>query len=159
MDDPSPSIDTPQEAPADTAAAEVTPSENAETPPAAVEAGANKVEAESTAESTFTPIDDDIQPFIEQVKETIKLALNEAELNEFLRAKIKKSEEWADWSDNAKRTFSHMMAAQLLQRKATALRASVSKDFVVPQNQAYGQMLNSLNRTHTKPVARRLTSS
>ena len=95
---------------------------------------------------------DAIQPFIDKAHETIQHEVESAELGKFLRAHIKTfREEWELWSDLAKDAYIHMMAAQLLQRKAAAIHIGLGHEFKLPDPCAQTDLMQSLQRTQAKP--------
>ena len=113
---------------------------------------------ESAPVTTETPAvePDEIQPFLEKAKETIKHCLEEPEVDKFVRAHIHTlREEWNTWSDNAKHTYTHMMTAQLLQRKAAVL----GYELKLPDPSAQAKLLESLQQARKKPAKRRPTLS
>jgi len=112
-----------------------------------------EVPAPSTASAEVTPTEPDaIQPYVDKVKENIKLALEGPDIGKFLRAHIKTfREEWDGWSDNAKYTYTHMMTAQLLQRQAAATQIAIGNKFKLPNPSAQTQLMTSIQRALTKP--------
>jgi hypothetical protein len=127
--------------PAEVAAAE--PEPTAPPPPPAVE----------QASETATPEEPDaIQPYIDKVRDTIKLTLEEPDIGKFLRAHIKTfREEWDGWSDNAKLAYTHMMTAQFLQRRAAATEIAIGNQFKLPNPSAQTQLMASIKKAITKP--------
>lgn len=129
-------------------------------PPAPEDTAAStpKVPDQVVASVTPTPAvtePDEIQPFLDKAKETIKHELEEPELDNFLRAHIKTlREEWADWSDSAKVAYTHMMTAQLLQRKAADTQIGLGHEFKLPAQSAQMQLMESLKYTQKKPKKR-----
>ena len=98
---------------------------------------------------------DEIQPFLEKAKETIKHCLDEPEVDTFLREQIKTlRDEWRGWSENAKHTYTHMMTAQLLLRKAAATQIGIGQEFKLPDPSAQAQLMASIQQTQLKPVQR-----
>jgi hypothetical protein len=99
---------------------------------------------------------DAIQPYVDKVKENIKLALEEPDIGQFLRAHIKTfREEWDGWSESAKYTYTHMMTAQLLQRKAAATEIAIGNKFKLPNPSAQKILMESIKQAVTKPKKRR----
>ena len=112
------------------------------TPPAPEDTAAStpKVPDQVVASVTPTPAvtePDEIQPFLDKAKETIKHEL-----------------EWADWSDSAKVAYTHMMTAQLLQRKAADTQIGLGHEFKLPAQSAQMQLMESLKYTQKKPKKR-----
>ena len=90
--------------------------QSAEPPAPEAAAPAEQAVAIEQASAPETPEEADaIQPYIDKVKENIKLALEEPDIGAFLRAHIKTlREDWDGWSESAKYAYTHMMTAQLL---------------------------------------------
>jgi len=108
--------------------------------------------APAVPEGVVTPVEPDaIQPFIDKAHGTIKDEVDAVELGQFLRAHIKTfREEWESWSDGAKDTYTHMMTAQLLQRKAAAIQIGLGHVFKLPKPSAQSDLLKSLQDTQAK---------
>lgn len=95
---------------------------------------------------------DTLQPFIDKAHATIQDEVDAKALGLFLRAHIKTfREEWELWSDLAKDAYIHMMAAQLLQRKAAAIHIGLGHEFKLPDPCAQTDLMQSLQRTQAKP--------
>lgn len=110
-------------------------------------------EAAATPSEPKTP--DAMQPFIDTAYETSQHQVESAELDKFLRAHIKTfREDWENWSNSAKSAYTHMMTAQLLQRKAAAIQIGLGHVFKLPDPSAQTNLLASLQRTQTKPSKR-----
>lgn len=110
---------------------------------------------ETTMDEPTTAPPDEIQPFLEKAKETIKHCLEEPEIDQFLRDHIKTlRHEWNDWSDSAKHTYTHMMTAQLLLRKAAATQIGIGNEFKLPEPSAQAQLMASIQQTQVKPARR-----
>lgn len=98
---------------------------------------------------------DEIQSYVVKVKENIKLELEDPGIDAFLRANIKTfREEWDSWSESAKSTYTHMMTAQLLHRKAAATQIAIGNEFKLPIYSAHGTLMDSIKRALTKPIKR-----
>ncbi len=120
-----------------------------EPPPAA--ATATEPEEEKASEPDAPKEPDALQPFIDKAQATIQDEVDAKELNKFLRAHIKTfREEWESWSDQAKDTYTHMMTAQLLQRKAAAIQIGLGHEFKLPDPSAQTELMASIQRTQAK---------
>ena len=110
-----------------------------------------------TAPAQETPNDgpkepDALQPYIDKAFETIQHEINDAALNQFLRAHIKTfREEWDAMSDTAKDAYLHMMTSQLLQRKASTTRIMLYEEFKLPVPSAQTKLFESLKQSQIKP--------
>jgi len=103
------------------------------------------------------PVEPDaIQPYVDRVKENIHLALEDPDIGGFLREHIKTfREEWDGWSESARYTYTHMMTAQLLQRKAAATQIAMGHPFKLPARSAHAKLMASIKRAITKPAKRK----
>jgi len=119
-------------------------------PPAATKA------PETAAPVVETPSEPDaLQPFIDKAHATVQDELDAKELNKFLRAHIKTfREEWESWSDSAKDTYTHMMTAQLLQRKAAAVQIGLGNVFKLPDPSAQTALMQSIQHSQVKTAKR-----
>lgn len=109
--------------------------------------------APTAAEPPSEP--DELQAFIDKAFETIQHEVESAELDKFLRAHIKTfREEWDIWSDSAKDTYVHMMASQLVQRKAATTRIMNYEEFKLPVPSAQTTLFESLKQSQVKPLKR-----
>lgn len=107
---------------------------------------------EQASESSIPEEPDAIQPYIDKVRDNIKLTLEEPDIDKFLRAHIKTfREEWDGWSDNAKYAYTHMMTAQFLQRRAAATEIAIGNQFKLPNPSAQTRLMESIKRAITKP--------
>lgn len=112
-------------------------------------------EAASTQEASAQE-PDAIQPFIDKTFETIQHEVEYQTLDKFLRAHIKTfHEEWDSWTDAAKDVYVHMMAAQLVQRKAAATQIGIGNTFKLPDPSAQTQLFESIKQALNKPEKRR----
>lgn len=110
--------------------------------------------AAATAENENAEVDtpDDIDPFIAKVCETIQHEVEDEELDKFLRAHIKPfREEWDTWRAEAKDAYLHMMASQLVQRKAAKTRIMIYEKFKLPVPSAQTKLFESLKQSQVKP--------
>ena len=106
-------------------------------------------------EATTTKELDAIDPFINKAFETIQHEVEIAELNKFLRTHIKTfREQWDELSEAAKNTYVHMMASQLLQRKAAATRIMNYETFQLPVPSAQTTLFESIRQSQVKPQKR-----
>ena len=99
---------------------------------------------------------DAVQPFIDKVFETIEHEVEDDKVEAFLRAHIKTfREEWDALSETAKDAYVHMMASQLVQRKAAATRIQIYQAFDLPVPSAQTILYESLKQSQIKPQKRR----
>ncbi len=128
-------------------------SQAAEAPATKTAAPVAEVAPAEQVSATATPDEPDtIQPYIDKVKENIQLALNEPDIGAFLRAHIKTlREDWDGWSESAKYAYTHMMTAQLLQRKAAATEIAIGNKFKLPNPSAQTRLMASIKAAITKP--------
>lgn len=89
---------------------------------------------------------DDIQTFINKVKETIQASLEDQEIDQALRPQIEKIEDWDKWSTHAKTAYSHLLAAQLLRAKAMTIRITHALEFTDSNKSSYEDLMKSLSR-------------
>lgn len=95
---------------------------------------------------------DDIDAFIAKVCETIQHEVEDQELDKFLRAHIKPfREEWETWRAEAKDAYLHMMASQLVQRKAAKTRIMMYEEFKLPVPSAQTKLFESIQQSQVKP--------
>lgn len=114
------------------------------------------VASEPPSEPATPKEPDAIQPYIDKACETIQHAMDDTELNKFLRAHIKTfREEWDAMSDAAKDTYLHMMTSQLLQRKASTTRIMIYEEFKLPVPSAQTTLFESLKQSQIKPRKRK----
>lgn len=110
--------------------------------------------AAATAENKNAEVNtpDDIDPFIAKVCETIQHEVEDEELDKFLRAHIKPfREDWDTWRAEAKDAYLHMMASQLVQRKAAKTRIMIYEKFKLPVPSAQTKLFESLKQSQVKP--------
>lgn len=101
---------------------------------------------EQATDTPSSPIEDDIQTFINQVKETIQASLEDQEIDQALRPQIEKIEDWDKWSTHAKTAYSHLLAAQLLRAKAMTIRITHALEFTDSNKSSYEDLMKSLSR-------------
>lgn len=101
---------------------------------------------EQTADIPAPVATDDIQIFINQVKETIQASLEDQEIDQSLRPQIEKIEDWDKWSTHAKTAYSHLLAAQLLRAKAMKIRITHALDFTDSNKSSYEDLMKALSR-------------
>ena len=129
-----------------------TPSAEEATPDSS--SGTVQADAAANAEEVSTEVKtpDDIDPFIAKVCETIQHEVDDAELDKFLRAHIKPfREEWDTWRAEAKDAYLHMMASQLVQRKAAKTRIMIYEEFKLPVPSAQTKLFESIKQSQVKP--------
>ena len=143
--------------PVETVATEATEPEAPATKAAEPEASSPSANAAKTDKPAEAPPEPDaIQPYVDRVKENIRLALEDPDIGGFLREHIKAfREEWDGWSESAKYTYTHMMTAQLLQRKAAATQIAMGNKFKLPPRSAHAKLMASIKRAMTKPAKRK----
>jgi len=150
------SSDQPENAEANSATQEQTEASaaaesNAEAQSAESAAPSETKDSQEPPEPPEPPEPDEITPFIDKAKETIQQTLEGPELNDFLRAHIKPhQEEWDTWTDSAKVGFTHMLTAQLLQRKAAATQIGIGNKFKLPKPSANTTLMESLKESQVK---------
>lgn len=132
-----------------------TPSETAPEAEVAVnapEAAVADLAASEASTSAQVKAPDDIDPFIDKVFETIQHEFEREELDKFLRAHLKPfREEWDIWPDSAKNAYVHMMASQLVQRKAARTRILNYQEFKLPVPSAQTTLFESIKQSQVKP--------
>jgi hypothetical protein len=112
--------------------------------------------AAASAEAAPANEPDALDPFINKAFETIQHEVEIAELNQFLRGHIKTfREQWDELSDAAKDVYVHMMASQLLQRKAASTRIMNYEAFKLPIPSAQTTLFESIKQSQVKPQKRR----
>lgn len=105
-------------------------------------------------QTTDTPLPlpaDDIQTFINKVKETIQASLEDQEIDHALRPQIEKIQDWDKWSLHAKTAYSHLLAAQLLRAKAMTIRITHALEFTDSNKSSYEDLMKSLSRHGRHP--------
>lgn len=134
--------DAPVNASADSAPVDEAPATQADAPAVPSEGDTNQAPQEP----------DDIQPFIAKVCETIQHEVEDEEVDKFLRAHIKPlREEWDTWRAEAKDAYLHMMASQLVQRKAAKTRIMIYEEFKLPVPSAQTKLFESIKQSQVKP--------
>jgi hypothetical protein len=125
-------------------------------PPAATQAPETAAPAAAPPSEPETPKEPDaLQPFIDKAHATVQDEVDAKELNKFLRAHIKTfREEWESWSDSAKDTYTYMMTAQLLQRKAAAIQIGLGNVFKLPNPSAQTELMQSIQHSQVKATKR-----
>jgi hypothetical protein len=101
---------------------------------------------EQIADAPLPPVADDIQTFIDKVKETIQASLEDQEIDQALRPQIEKIQDWDKWSTHAKTAYSHLLAAQLLRAKAMTIRITHALEFTDSNKSSYEDLMKSLSR-------------
>jgi len=149
--------DAPVDAPVDAASADEAPTAAEPQPesPAPAEVVAD-TQTQAPVADTNDPeppqAPDELQPFIDKAFETIQHDVASSELDQFLRGHIKTfREEWDIWPDNAKEAYVHMMASQLLQRKAAKTRIMNYEEFKLPVPSAQTTLFESIKQSQIKP--------
>jgi hypothetical protein len=94
---------------------------------------------------------DEIQPYVDNAKETIKPILEEPEMDAFLREHIQKIPEWNEWSEAARQAYAHMMTSQMLQRKAMTTQITIGHPFKLPDYSAIKNLGLLLRRQPLPP--------
>ena len=151
-----PATSAPDAAQASAAPEAPKPEEAPATKPAEVVTTSQAPATEVASEPPEPDAPDAIQPYVDKVKENIKLALEDPDIGKFLRAHIKTlREEWDGWSESAKYAYTHMMTAQLLQRKAAATEIAIGNKFKLPNPSAQKILMESIKQAVTKPKKRR----
>jgi hypothetical protein len=102
------------------------------------------------------PADEALQSFIDKIKETIQLSLDEKELDLVIKRRLKKLDDWDTWSNEARTAFSHLIAAEILSSKASDIRIDHSIAFDQDHQSAFDELLAFLKKrrrsTSAKPM-------
>jgi len=101
---------------------------------------------EQATDAPLPAAEDEIQTFINKVKETIQASLEDQEIDQALRPQIEKIEDWDKWSTHAKTAYSHLLAAQLLRAKAMTIRITHALEFTDSNKSSYEDLMKSLSR-------------
>lgn len=104
-------------------------------------------------EAPAPPSDQALQAFIEQVKATIQLSLEEKELDAVIKRRLKKMDAWHSLTAEAKTAFSHLLAAEILSDKAANIRIDHGVAFNEDDQPAFDALLTLLrNRRRSTSV-------
>ncbi len=102
------------------------------------------------------PADEALQSFIDKIKETIQLSLDEKELDLVIKRRLKKLDDWDTWSNEARTAFSHLIAAEILSSKASDIRIDHAIAFDQDHQSAFDELLAFLKKrrrsTSAKPM-------
>ena len=102
------------------------------------------------------PADEALQSFIDKIKETIQLSLDEKELDLVIKRRLKKLDDWDTWSNEARTAFSHLIAAEILSSKASDIRIDHAIAFDQDHQSAFDELLAFLKKrrrsTSTEPM-------
>ncbi len=102
------------------------------------------------------PADEALQSFIDKIKETIQLSLDEKELDLVIKRRLKKLDDWDTWSNEARTAFSHLIAAEILSSKASDIRIDHAIAFDQDHQSAFAELLAFLKKrrrsTSAKPM-------
>ncbi len=115
-------------------------------------------ETSDTASPTPTPPpgDEALQSFIDKIKETIQLSLDEKELDLVIKRRLKRLDDWETWSNEARTAFSHLIAAEILSSKASDIRIDHAIAFDQDHQSAFDELLAFLKKrrrsTSTEPM-------
>lgn len=105
------------------------------------------------SEAPAPPSDEALQAFIEQVKATIQLSLEEKELDAVIKRRLKKMDEWHSLTAEAQTAFSHLLAAEILSDKAANIRIDHGVAFGEDHQPAFDALLTLLrNRRRSTSV-------
>ena len=114
------------------------------------------VQAATTTSVPRPKAPDDIDPYIDKAFETIQHEFEREGLDRFLRSHIRTfREEWEGLTDSAKNTYVHLMASQLVQRKAAATQIKIGNEFKLPAPSATTTLFESIQQSQIKPLKRR----
>ncbi len=106
-----------------------------------------------TPAPTAQPGDEALQSFIDKIKETIQLSLDEKELDLVIKRQLKKLEDWDTWSNEARTAFSHLIAAEILSNKASNIRIDHGVAFEDDHQSAFDELVTFLkNRRRSTSV-------
>ncbi len=107
----------------------------------------------ATSTPTAAPADEALQSFIDKIKETIQLSLDEKELDLVIKRQLKKLEDWDTWSNEARTAFSHLIAAEMLSNKASDIRIDHAIAFDEDHQSAFDELVTFLkNRRRSTSV-------
>jgi hypothetical protein len=105
---------------------------------------------------TAAPADEALQSFIDKIKETIQLSLDEKELDSVIKRRLKKLDDWDTWSQEARTAFSHLIAAEILSNKASDIRIDHAIAFDEDHQSAFDELVAILKKrrrsTSVKPA-------
>jgi hypothetical protein len=105
---------------------------------------------------TPPPADEALQSFIDKIKETIQLSLDEKELDLVIKRRLKKLDDWDTWSNEARTAFSHLIAAEILSSKASDIRIDHAIAFDEDHQSAFDELVAFLKKrrrsTSAKPM-------
>lgn len=106
------------------------------------------------------PADDALQAFIDKIKETIQLDLDEKELDLVIKRRLKKMEDWESLSLEARTAFSHLLAAEVLTDKASDIRIDHAMAFSENHKSAFDDLVQILrNRRRSSSVTVKKSSA
>jgi hypothetical protein len=108
----------------------------------------------NTPAATPPPPDDGLQTFIDKIKETIQLDLDEKELDLVIKRRLKKMEDWENMSVQARTAFAHLLAAEVLSDKASDIRMDHAIAFSADHRSAFDDLVTILrNRRKSSSVS------
>lgn len=96
------------------------------------------------APTDAAPSDEALQSFIDQVKATIQLSLDEKELDAVIKRRLKKLDDWNSLTAEAQTAFSHLLAAEILSDKAANIRIDHGVAFSDDHRSAFDELLTLL---------------
>lgn len=100
------------------------------------------------------PSDEVLQTFIDQIKATIQMSLEEKELDAVIKRRLKKMQDWHSMTPEAQTAFSHLLAAEVLSDKAAHIRIDHGVAFNDDHTSAFDQLLTLLrNRRRSTSVS------
>ena len=100
------------------------------------------------------PSDEALQTFIDQIKATLQLTLEEKELDAVIKKRLKKMQDWGSLTSEAQSAFSHLLAAEILSDKAANIRIDHGVAFSQDHRSAFDDLLHFLrNRRRSTSVA------
>lgn len=103
---------------------------------------------------TAAPADEALQSFIDKIKETIQLDLDEKELDLVIKRRLKKMEDWENMSVQARTAFAHLLAAEVLSDKASDIRMDHAIAFSADHRSAFDDLVTILrNRRKSSSVS------
>lgn len=110
-------------------------------------------ETSATPTPTAPPTDEALDSFIDKIKETIQLSLDEKELDVVIKRRLKKMDDWDTWSTEARTAFSHLIAAEILSNKAADIRIDHAIAFNEDHQSAFDELVTLLkNRRRSTSV-------
>jgi hypothetical protein len=103
-------------------------------------------ESNTPPDASAPPADADLQAYIEKIKETIQMNLDEKELDQVIKRRLKKMNDWESMTPEARSAFSHLLAAEILSNKAADIRIDHSIAFSEDHKSAFDELVDVLKK-------------